>query len=888
MAGERDRLSEQIHRLGDLLGETLIEQEGRALFELVEEVRALAKAHRAGDAVGGGAAAAPASRPAARRGARRRQGVRLLLPAREPRRGARSACASCGAARARPTSAASPWPARRSRPRCGACARRGSPPRRCRPLARPAAGQPVFTAHPTEAKRRTILTKLARLADALRHASTSATPTPEEEARRSTRRCARRSSRSGRRRRRAPIAPSVIDEVRNGLYYFETHTLRPRAGDRAACSSAPWRSEYAGAFTVAPRFLRFGSWIGGDRDGNPFVTVAVDRAGAARAPGTRAAALPARDGPPARALLSTTERIGVCRSCSRASRRDAVAFPSEARRRGRALSRASRTARSSRSSTASSAPRSRRARDPGAPTTCRIRAPTRRGRVRGRPAPACRRACAPTAASAWPRGGCGTLREQAEIFGFHLATPRPAPALATATRARSPRCSRRYGLARGLRGAGRRRRKAALLTDEMPALRARSRRAGSTSARTPTRRSSSSGWPAAPTTASARRGRRLHRQHDARAERRARGAADGEGRRAARTGSTSCRCSRRWRTCTRRPEIMERLFTNPAYARHLAARGGEQPVMIGYSDSNKDGGYVTRELGAAPGPARARGALPRHGVSLTLFHGRGGSVGRGGGPTNRAILAQPPESVGGRLKLTEQGEAITNRYAESDLAERHLEQLVHAVLVDERRAPDAAPPSRGGAWEQAMNDLARSPRRRTAGWCTARPALVRYFYAATPHRRDRPPQHRQPPRRRQAGRDSSTTCARSPGSSRGRRAAWSCPAGTGWAALSRHGPASDAARWDCLATDVPRLAVLPHARRQRPAVAAQGRHADRRGLRDARRARGRARRRVPAAARRVPSARRPRSAGSPARTSCSTTSRGCSARSACATPTSTR
>ena len=127
--------------------------------------------------------------------------------------------------------------------------------------------------------------------------------------------------------------------------------------------------------------------------------------------------------------------------------------------------------------------------------------------------------------------------------------------------------------------------------------------------------------------------------------------------------------------------------------------------MIGYSDSNKDGGYLTAnwELHLAQ---RAIAALwARHDVWLTLFHGRGGTVGRGGGPTNRAILAQPPESVGGRLRLTEQGESITNRYADPALARRHLEQMVHAVLIDGGKRPMRTP-SRGGAWEPALNELA--------------------------------------------------------------------------------------------------------------------------------------------------------------------------------------
>ena len=139
------------------------------------------------------------------------------------------------------------------------------------------------------------------------------------------------------------------------------------------------------------------------------------------------------------------------------------------------------------------------------------------------------------------------------------------------------------------------------------------------------------------------------------------------------------------------PGTMERLFENPAYSRHLAARGGMQTVMVGYSDSNKDGGYLTANWELHLAQRSLAAVCRRHGVGLTLFHGRGGTVGRGGGPTNRAVLAHPPESVGGRLRLTEQGESVTNRYANPALARRHLEQLVHAVLVASGRRPTGTP-----------------------------------------------------------------------------------------------------------------------------------------------------------------------------------------------------
>jgi phosphoenolpyruvate carboxylase len=176
------------------------------------------------------------------------------------------------------------------------------------------------------------------------------------------------------------------------------------------------------------------------------------------------------------------------------------------------------------------------------------------------------------------------------------------------------------------------------------------------------------------------------------------------------------------------PRTMERLYENPAYSRHLAARGGLQTVMVGYSDSNKDGGYLTAnwQLHLAQ-RALAAGARER-GVTLTLFHGRGGTVGRGGGPTNRAILAQPPESVGGRLRLTEQGESVTNRYSNPALARRHLEQLVHAVMV----AGERAAPPRGGLWERTIIELSPLAERAYRALVHDTPELPRYFRAATP------------------------------------------------------------------------------------------------------------------------------------------------------------
>jgi phosphoenolpyruvate carboxylase len=165
------------------------------------------------------------------------------------------------------------------------------------------------------------------------------------------------------------------------------------------------------------------------------------------------------------------------------------------------------------------------------------------------------------------------------------------------------------------------------------------------------------------------------------------------------------------------PERMTALFTSELYRMQLDARGGLQEVMLGYSDSNKDGGYwmANRALHLAQD---ALGRVCREqGVDLRLFHGRGGTVGRGGGRANRAILSTPASVQNGRIRFTEQGEVISFRYGLPDVARRHLEQIVSAVLqtVAPRRSdaagavdePGPAPSERAAA---LLDDLARRSR----------------------------------------------------------------------------------------------------------------------------------------------------------------------------------
>ncbi|HEX6590000.1 MAG TPA: phosphoenolpyruvate carboxylase, partial [Longimicrobiales bacterium] len=134
---------------------------------------------------------------------------------------------------------------------------------------------------------------------------------------------------------------------------------------------------------------------------------------------------------------------------------------------------------------------------------------------------------------------------------------------------------------------------------------------------------------------------------------------------------------------------MEALFTDELYRLQLEARGRFQEVMLGYSDSNKDGGYWMANWALHRAQASLGDVCREHGIDLRLFHGRGGTVGRGGGRANRAISAMPSSVHNGRIRLTEQGEVISFRYALPGLAHRHSEQLVSAVLLSHDQATPA-------------------------------------------------------------------------------------------------------------------------------------------------------------------------------------------------------
>jgi phosphoenolpyruvate carboxylase len=180
-------------------------------------------------------------------------------------------------------------------------------------------------------------------------------------------------------------------------------------------------------------------------------------------------------------------------------------------------------------------------------------------------------------------------------------------------------------------------------------------------------------------------------------------------------------------------DTMRTLLGTPVYRAAVDALG-EQEVMVGYSDSNKDVGYVASGWGIYRAQIEVSSVLREHGVPWQFFHGRGGAVGRGGGPSNVAILAQPRGTVAGRLKVTEQGEMLSAKFSVTEIAHRELELTTSAVLVTTLHRATAAASPRMARFEEIMAEMAERSTLAYRGLVYGDPDFAAYFHAATPVR----------------------------------------------------------------------------------------------------------------------------------------------------------
>ncbi|MBI1249768.1 phosphoenolpyruvate carboxylase [bacterium] len=178
----------------------------------------------------------------------------------------------------------------------------------------------------------------------------------------------------------------------------------------------------------------------------------------------------------------------------------------------------------------------------------------------------------------------------------------------------------------------------------------------------------------------------------------------------------------------RAPVIFEAMLKQSAYRDYLAQQPRlEQMIMVGYSDSTKDGGYLTASWKLHQAQERLAQVAEKHHIEMTIFHGRGGSLGRGGGPAARGIQSLPPQAVDGKLRLTEQGEVLAERYDNAVIAHRHIEQLTNATLLVSAAKPSGAMET----WKEhteAMSQAALTKYRELV----SHPDFLRYFDLATP------------------------------------------------------------------------------------------------------------------------------------------------------------
>jgi phosphoenolpyruvate carboxylase len=579
----------------------------------------------------------------------------------------------------------------------------------------------VMTAHPTEARRRTTIDKLARVFAVLRELDRPDRPTPQDHA-------------DGRRRLLATVQElwgsddiraaerTVLDEVRAGLIHFASTLADTVPRIYRDLQEALGESYPDGNEITVPPVLLFGSWIGGDRDGNPFVTpemtvrsLELMREQCLRLYDTHLEQLAGR--------LSLSERLtgpaSALAPILAAGERDfptlartlAVINPEEPYRRALSFVRE------------------------------RLRA-TREAGQAGYPGPEgllhdlrlIERALREGSGGLTAASDLADFIRRVEVFGFHYARL-DIRQHARAHRAALAEILAELGACEDYEALPEERRLALLtaqIADRRPLIPteidgfSEATRETITTFRT-LREALSGRHPDAVRTYIVSG---------------AEGPADllevlllAKEASLARAGGEDCALRivplfEAGRTLADAPRTMRTLMDIDVYRAAVRAMGNEQEVMIGYSDSNKDVGYLASAWLAYQAQVRIVEVLRAHGVGWLFFHGRGGAVGRGGGPTNGAILALPPETVGARLKMTEQGEVLTAKYAVPEIAHRELELATSATLATGRARPHV----RSADFEALLAEMAADSEAVYRRVVHEDPDFVRFFEGVTPVR----------------------------------------------------------------------------------------------------------------------------------------------------------
>jgi phosphoenolpyruvate carboxylase len=590
---------------------------------------------------------------------------------------------------------------------------------------------PVFTAHPTEVARRTVLFKRRRIADALEQLDRL--PLPEVDAERledaiSAEIAGLWQSDEVRRRR-----PTVRDEIKMGLDYYPVCLIATLPELYEEISEA-FRRVYGRELLPAelPGVVEFGSWIGGDRDGNPNVTSEATRAALEMARSTILEYYIESVQELVRRLSMSSRQVGVAEGLKLAVDRYALKMPSIdldlAVRSPYEVYRVFLVYVSHRLQMALRDPANPNA-YPGSDDFASDL--TLAGH-----------SLAANGGERLARGIVGPLLRQVETFGFHLHTLDLRQHAAVHARAVAELLGHaqdqdqekngdsgaaassvqvsvieRAIAARG-GGPGLRR----SLTDETAALLETLREVGELKREYPARAIRSYVISGARCAQDIRSVIWLSELSGVRA------AASGDGSDPGLMPVPLFESIEDLRNC---PSICRDLWNSPGYARFLDSWGRRQEVMLGYSDSNKDGGMLTSTWEIFKAHRGLHRVAEECGVRLRLFHGRGGTVGRGGGPTHRAILAQPASAFGGEIKLTEQGEVLNWKYSDSVLAESNLELMV-AASIEALATPLRRDGEAVADWELAMEIMAGDAYRFYRQHIGENPDVLVYFEAATP------------------------------------------------------------------------------------------------------------------------------------------------------------